>query len=387
MVSKGVRSLLLSIALSLPEQVSLTSAGTLQLKSQALPANDESIATQALTASEAAESARQAAQMAKSIARHSIKMTKRTQAALKTASQALHGARVETEGLSQEQQEALQAAEEELEQTAEHAQYDGGNNQADSFEERALQEKLEELKGKLERQHKRRKTEFEQMHDELKQLRQQIKDLNMEGDMKESLDEIDRTIDDLEKHHDQHGVSTDEVKAAMESLRDAVKRVAEKRKQESMKGKKKEGDAAPLKTTGENTEQKANEYNVRSVDVDINMPYGDMEPFGREDTAQELTEASIRESDAMVDQLERAEVAEEKRSVFRALTRLRGAAITSFDGIARGQTGNIDEFARVNKWREAHPVKHLAQEESDVSKWAFPNADIQTKTKGHVSAP
>ena len=42
----------------------------------------------------------------------------------------------------------------------------------------------------------------------------------------------------------------------------------------------------------------------------------------------------------MVDQLERAEVAEEKRAVFRALTRLRGAAITSFDGIARSQTGS-----------------------------------------------
>ena len=43
----------------------------------------------------------------------------------------------------------------------------------------------------------------------------------------------------------------------------------------------------------------------------------------------------------MVDQLERAEVAEEKRSVFRALTRLRGAAITSFDGVARSQTGGV----------------------------------------------
>ena len=42
----------------------------------------------------------------------------------------------------------------------------------------------------------------------------------------------------------------------------------------------------------------------------------------------------------------RAQVAEEKRSVFRALTRLRGAAITSYDGVARSQTGNIDESPR-----------------------------------------
>eukprot|EP00928_Gymnodinium_smaydae_P060287 TRINITY_DN4390_c0_g1_i1.p1 TRINITY_DN4390_c0_g1~~TRINITY_DN4390_c0_g1_i1.p1 ORF type:complete len:212 (+),score=49.60 TRINITY_DN4390_c0_g1_i1:88-636(+) len=109
-----------------------------------------------------------------------------------------------------------------------------------------------------------------------------------------------------------------------------------------------------------------------SVDVDTEMPYGDIEPFGREDTAQELTESSIRESDEMVDQLERAEVAEEKRAVFRALTRLRGAAISSFDGVARSQTGNIDEYNKVHQWRSSHPLNHLANEESDVSKWAFP---------------
>jgi len=107
-------------------------------------------------------------------------------------------------------------------------------------------------------------------------------------------------------------------------------------------------------------------------DVDMKMPYGDLEPFGREDTAQELTQSSISESDAMVDQLERAAVAEEKRAVFRALTRLRGAAITAFDGIARSQTGNIDDYARDNQWRSAHKIHHLAAEESDVSKWAFP---------------
>ncbi len=51
------------------------------------------------------------------------------------------------------------------------------------------------------------------------------------------------------------------------------------------------------------------------VDIDTEMPYGELEPFGREDTAHELTENSIHESDSMVDQMEKAEVAEEKRSV------------------------------------------------------------------------
>lgn len=111
-----------------------------------------------------------------------------------------------------------------------------------------------------------------------------------------------------------------------------------------------------------------------SLDVDTQMPYGELEPFGREDTGQELTESSISQSNTMVDQLERAEVAEERRAVFRALTRLRGAAITSFDGIARSQTGNIDEYSQVHQWRRSHPLSHLADEESDVSKWAFPDA-------------
>jgi len=114
----------------------------------------------------------------------------------------------------------------------------------------------------------------------------------------------------------------------------------------------------------------------KGLDIDTAMPYGELEPFGREDTAQELTESSIKESNSMVDQLEKAEVAEEKRSVFRALTRLRGAAITSYDGVARSQTGNIDEYNKIHQWRKAHPVHHLANEESDVTKWAFPdNAD------------
>jgi len=110
-----------------------------------------------------------------------------------------------------------------------------------------------------------------------------------------------------------------------------------------------------------------------NIDIDTAMPYGDLEPFGREDTAQELTESSVTESNTMVDQLERAEVAEEKRAVFRALTRLRGAAITSFDGVARSQTGNIDEYNKIHQWRKTHPLHHLADEESDVAKWAFPN--------------
>merc|ERR1719421_2558557 len=112
----------------------------------------------------------------------------------------------------------------------------------------------------------------------------------------------------------------------------------------------------------------------KDLDVDSggDMPYGELEPFGREDTAQEVTTQSIGEQDEMVDQLERAEVAEEKRAVFRALTRLRGAVVTAYDGIARTQSANIDEYNKNNKWRDTHPMHHLAEEESDYERWAFP---------------
>ena len=54
-----------------------------------------------------------------------------------------------------------------------------------------------------------------------------------------------------------------------------------------------------------------------------------------------------------------AEVAEEKRSVFRALTRLRGVAVTSFDGIARAQTGQIDEYNKSHQWRRTLTIKKI----------------------------
>jgi len=141
-------------------------------------------------------------------------------------------------------------------------------------------------------------------------------------------------------------------------------------------GGEKAEEAKP-KPAADAGEPEATPVQEKGLDIDTAMPYGDLEPFGREDTAQELTEDSVQQSDEMVDQLERAEVAEEKRAVFRALTRLRGAAITSFDGVARSQTGNIDEYNKIHKWRNTHPLHHLADEESDISKWAFPdNADF-----------
>merc|ERR1719454_652259 len=67
-----------------------------------------------------------------------------------------------------------------------------------------------------------------------------------------------------------------------------------------------------------------------------------LDRFGREDTAHELTQASIHESNRMIDQIENAVISETKRSMFRSLTHLRGVTIGSFDGNANTQTANID---------------------------------------------
>merc|ERR1719263_1812439 len=206
------------------------------------------------------------------------------------------------------------------------------------------------------------------MRHEIDELRKQLKEKNIDDK------DIDKALDDLEEDlKDSDGPIHDESKAELERLRrlvdslDAVPRQDEKHRTESASHDEHDPGAGEAPQPVES----------KGLDIDTQMPYGELEPFGREDTSQELTEDSIKESDGMVDQLEKAEVAEEKRAVFRALTRLRGAAITSFDGIARSQTGNIDEYNKIHQWRHTHPLHHLADEESDVSKWAFPeNADF-----------
>merc|ERR1719487_2102140 len=85
-------------------------------------------------------------------------------------------------------------------------------------------------------------------------------------------------------------------------------------------------------------------------------PFGQLESFGREDTAAELTAASIDESNRMIDQIERAVVSETKRSMFRALTRLRGATIASYDGMANAQSANVDNYARKKVWSKSNKV-------------------------------
>jgi len=111
--------------------------------------------------------------------------------------------------------------------------------------------------------------------------------------------------------------------------------------------------------------------------------YPGVAPFGNKPKADTLTSGSKSETNAMIDQIEKAQAAEEKRSAFRALTRLRGAMTTSYDAMAGKHMQNIDEWNAKHSWRKENKVKHLASEEADTSKWAYPgNEPSNEPSKG-----
>lgn len=120
---------------------------------------------------------------------------------------------------------------------------------------------------------------------------------------------------------------------------------------------------------------------ARNLDVNSQIvPYpNSVEPFGQEQPAKELTKASVKQSDSMVDKIENAQGTESKRAVYRALTKLRGATIASYDGMAKGHLSNVDHYNKKSKWRDLHPMKHLAEEESDTHIWAFPKKSTKKK--------
>lgn len=363
----------------------------------AAPATD---AQNAQIARAAAASAKSAAEVANNVTKHSIHLAHQSQDALSKAHDALHKARVDSAGLSGGQKRSLKAAEAKLKEATKRAEYGEIKNAQYMGAKAKLvysikKEKLQKMDKKMQKVKKdsSKASELESMRQEIQDLREELK--TKEGDnsdvdalLKDLLDEIEQ-MEASEKKGDGKGSrSHDEMKAEIERLRKQIEDMDDKdpdadtkKEDEKETNSKYDVDMKPLSKSNsekqdQSDDQAATPVRENGIDIDTAMPYGDLEPFGREDTAQELTESSIKESDQMVDQLERAEVAEEKRSVFRALTRLRGAAITSFDGVARSQTGNIDGYNKIHKWRNSHPLHHLADEESDISKWAFPdNAD------------
>jgi len=96
---------------------------------------------------------------------------------------------------------------------------------------------------------------------------------------------------------------------------------------------------------------------------DLEMNFNKIAPFGKEDTAKELQDHAAKTQDTLVDAVENAEVAEIKRAVFRALTRLRAATIKEFDTIARLETQAIDAYNDAHHYRAENPLTHLHEDE------------------------
>jgi len=86
-------------------------------------------------------------------------------------------------------------------------------------------------------------------------------------------------------------------------------------------------------------------------------------PFGKEDAALELQAMSSKAQDGLIDAIETAEVAEIKRAVFRALSRLRAAQLKEFDTIAKLETQMIDEYNDNHHHRREAPASDLAGQE------------------------
>jgi hypothetical protein len=105
---------------------------------------------------------------------------------------------------------------------------------------------------------------------------------------------------------------------------------------------------------------------AKEMTHDLEMNFNKIAPFGKEDTAKELQDHAAKTQDTLVDAVENAEVAEIKRAVFRALTRLRAATIKEFDTIARLETQAFDAYNDAHHYRAENPLTHLHEDEAPV---------------------
>lgn len=96
---------------------------------------------------------------------------------------------------------------------------------------------------------------------------------------------------------------------------------------------------------------------------DLEMNFNKIAPCGKDDTAKELQDHAATTQDTLVDAVENAEVAEIKRAVFRALTRLRTVTIKEF---ARLETQAIDAYNDTHHYRAENPLTHLHEDEAPV---------------------
>merc|ERR1712194_185671 len=127
------------------------------------------------------------------------------------------------------------------------------------------------------------------------------------------------------------------------------------------------GGATSLLQIAQITHAKAPEDDLaKEMTHDLEMNFNKIAPFGKEDTAKELQDHAAQTQNTLVDAVENAEVAEIKRAVFRALTRLRAATIKEFDTIARLETQAIDAYNDAHHYRAENPLAHLHEDEAPV---------------------
>jgi len=125
-------------------------------------------------------------------------------------------------------------------------------------------------------------------------------------------------------------------------------------------------EVAPLSFLQRRQDPAPEDQLAKEMTSDMEVNFNKIAPFGKEDTAKELQDHAAKTQDTLVDAVENAEVAEIKRAVFRALTRLRAAAIKEFDTIARLETQAIDAYNDAHHYRSENPLSHLHEDEAPV---------------------
>eukprot|EP00746_Dinoflagellata_sp_MGD_P163962 gnl/MRDRNA2_/MRDRNA2_92313_c0_seq1.p1 gnl/MRDRNA2_/MRDRNA2_92313_c0~~gnl/MRDRNA2_/MRDRNA2_92313_c0_seq1.p1 ORF type:complete len:298 (+),score=88.07 gnl/MRDRNA2_/MRDRNA2_92313_c0_seq1:69-896(+) len=127
----------------------------------------------------------------------------------------------------------------------------------------------------------------------------------------------------------------------------------------------------PAVSQGQGTAQSLAASKAAPQAPDVSSQVARIAPFGKEDTAAELQNHAAKTQDTLVDAVENAEVAEIKRAVFRALTRLRAASIKEFDTIARLETQAIDEYNDAHHYRAENPLSYIHSDEPKVTEDKF----------------
>jgi len=161
------------------------------------------------------------------------------------------------------------------------------------------------------------------------------------------------------------GAKAEDLVGAEGAVEIAAERAAEQRQPAQAQAEAEEVGAAPVDARAMIAEAGSSPGEEAIVGGDAAITK--IEPFGREDTATELQRHAAKTQDTLIDAVENAEVAEIKRSVFRALTRLRAAEIKEFDTIARLETQAIDEYNDEHHYRKENPLQYLHSGESEVA--------------------